>query len=266
MLPYALIILLGLLGSGSLQDQLLYSPRTAQSADVFAVAARSALAPWPTADQNYLALRAEPSCTPRATFLLLHGNAGAAEDRAWYAENLSKRCVRVLLAEYPGYGARPGPLGEDSLARDAAEILRRVRAEFPEPLILAGASLGAGVAAAAWARAPEAADALLLITPWDRLSNVAGHHYPWLPVSLLLRDEYDSVRNLREFQGPLGVVVAAGDQVVPAVYGRTLFSAAQGRKRLWDLADVGHNNWPRALDAAWWDEMLSFLLGSASSV
>ena len=31
----------------------------------------------------------------------------------------------------------------------------------------------------------------LMITPWDRLQQVASYHYPWLPVRWLLRDRYD---------------------------------------------------------------------------
>lgn len=73
--------------------------------------------------------------------------------------------LRVILAEYPGYGPRPGQPGEAALVRDAAETLARVREQFPGPLLVAGESLGAGVAAAVAKNSPDDLSGLLLITP-----------------------------------------------------------------------------------------------------
>ena len=126
-------------------------------------------------------------------------------------------------------------------------------------MILAGESLGAGVAAAA---AKEAdVDALLLITPWDTLKNVAGHHYPWLPVGWMLRDRYDSVGNLAGFRGRVAVVVAEQDSIVPAKFGRALFATLPEPKRLWTVPDADHNDWGSQVDAAWWESVVGYLYG-----
>ena len=240
------------------QDSLLYFPERVLLAKVVDEASREGVAPWPDAGA-YRGLLAEPKTPARGTLLLFHGNAGHAGHRGWYVDRLSRLGVRVILAEYPGYGPRPGKLGEASLVPDAIETVAQVRRQFSGPLILAGESLGAGVAAAA-AKVSDV-DALLLITPWDSLKNVAGHHYPWLPVGWLLRDRYDSVGNLAAFRGRVAVVVAEQDSIVPAKYGRALFATLPEAKRLWTVPEADHNDWWSQVDDAWWQSVLGFLYG-----
>ena len=240
------------------QDSLLYFPDRGALSTVANEASREGLVPWPGAGA-YRGLLAEPKGPARGTLVLFHGNAGHAGHRGRYVDSLSRLGVRVILAEYPGYGSREGELGEASLVPDARETVALVRRQFPGPLILAGESLGAGVAAAAAKDADV--DALLLITPWDTLKNVAGHHYPWLPVGWMLRDRYDSAGNLAAYRGRVAVVVAEQDSIVPAKFGRALFANLPEPKRLWTIPDAEHNDWQGHVDAAWWESVLGFLYG-----
>jgi uncharacterized protein len=256
----ALPLVLGLLLVGVpavFQDRQIYFPDNPSLAVVLADARRHGLAPWPAEDE-YRGLLREAEGPARATLLLFHGNAGHAGHRGWYAQMLNRQGVRVVLAEYPGYGPRAGKLGEASFVADAAETLALVRRHFPGPFILAGESLGAAVAAAVAKNAD--ADALLLITPWDNLKSIAGHHYPWLPVGWLLRDRYDSVDNLAGYRGRVAVVVAEEDSIVPAKFGRALFATLSEPKRLWTIPAADHNDWPMRVDYDWWAEVMVFLL------
>lgn len=257
-LRLALYLLLALGGIALFQDRLLYYPDTPPLAAVVADARRDGLAPWPGAD-DYRGLLREPAGPARGSVVLFHGNAGHAGHRAWYADELTRLGLRVILAEYPGYGPRPGPLGEAALVADAAQTLALARQRFAGPLLLAGESLGAGVAAAL-ARGPTRIDGLLLVTPWDTLRNVARHHYPWLPVGWLLRDRYDSVANLAGFGGRVLVVVAERDSIVPARSGKALHEALAQPKRLAVIPGADHNDWPDRIDAAWWRGVVDFLL------
>jgi dienelactone hydrolase len=247
-----------------LQDRQLYFPDTLPLENALAEARRDGLAPWPEAE-SYRGLLREPVPRDepvRGTLVLFHGNAGHAGHRAYYAEMLASLGLRVILAEYPAYGPRPGKLGENALVSDALATLALARRQYPRPLLVAGESLGAGVAAATLAQAPDAGDALLLITPWDTLAHVAGHHYPWLPVSWLLRDRYDSVANLAAYRGRVAVVVAAQDGIVPARFGEALHASLAAPKRLWTIAQADHNDWAGYVDAAWWRALVAFLLGA----
>jgi uncharacterized protein len=237
-----------------LQERLIYLPSRAPLAGMTS----GGLQPWPTAD----ALRGLISEPPGGTVVVFHGNAGHAGHRSFYADALLPLGWRVLLAEYPGYGARDGALGEASLVADARAQLELAAKQFGAPLVVLGESLGAGVAAAAAAQTPLTINALVLITPWDRLENVGSIHYPWLPVRWLLRDRYDSVTHLAGTTARVAIVVAEHDRIVPARLGRALHDTLPSdRRRLVVLPGAGHNDWPERVDAAWWREVMRFAVG-----
>ena len=102
--------------------------------------------------------------------------------------------------------------------------------------------------------------ALLLITPWDTLANVAAYHYPWLPVRWIVGDAYNSVAHLQQFGQPLTVVVAERDSIVPARFGVALYESLSEPRRLLIIPRAEHNDWSDQLDANWWRDALAFLL------
>ena len=237
------------------QDRLLYFPGKSSLAGMVSERLRA----WPT-PEDFRGLVAEPAGAVRGTAIVFHGNAGHAGDRDYYASALTRHGLRVILAEYPGYGPRAGRLGEQSLVADAEQTIALAYRMYRAPLLLVGESLGAGVVAAASASQRDRTTALLLITPWDRLENVAAFHYPWLPVRWLLRDRYDTAAHLKSFGRPVLVVVAADDRIVPARFGAALYQALSEPKRLIAVEGADHNDWVGHVDDAWWSEALSFLL------
>lgn len=258
LLVVAVLLLVGV--PAVFQDSLIYFPDQPPLAAVLADARRHGLAAWPGED-DYRGLLRDAHGPARGTVVLFHGNAGQAGDRAEYASALAGLGLRVILAEYPAYGPRAGTPGETVLVADAAQTLALVRREFPGPLLLAGESLGAGVAAAV--AKTSKVDALLLITPWDTIEHVARHHYPWLrvlPAGWLLRDRYDSVANLAGYRGRVGVAIAGNDSIVPPELGHALFDTLPEPKRLWIVAAADHNDWLGRVDAAWWRTVTDFLL------
>lgn len=246
------LLAVALAGIAMAQDRLLYFPDRVPLAELSRYAPPAMrVAPWPSAEE-FRALLVEPEeGSVRGTVVVFHGNAGHAGHRLFYAEALNPLGWRVLLAEYPGYGPRDGALGEVSLVEDAARTVALAQEKFGATVLL-GESLGAGVAAAASARLRHREiTALLLVTPWDTLAEVATHHYPWLPVRWLLRDRYDSVAHLRDFPGPVTVVIAERDSVVPPERGRALYAHLPGG-RLLTIDGADHNDWLDRVDAQWW--------------
>jgi pimeloyl-ACP methyl ester carboxylesterase len=248
--------LAALTGMALFQDRLLYYPEKAAVEDMVSAGLRA----WPSTP-DFRGLVAEPSGAVRATAIVFHGNAGHAGHRAYYAAALTRWGVRVVLAEYPGYGPRDGALGEPSLVADAEQTIDLAHRTYGAPVLLIGESLGAGVAAAAGARQRDKIAGLLLITPWDRLENLAAHHYPWAPVRLFLRDRYDNVAHLAQLGRPVQVAVAERDSIVPARFGSALYQALAQPKRLAVIPGADHNDWLMYVDAAWWREAIGFLLG-----
>jgi len=240
-----------------LQNRLLYFPDKATIDEMVA----GGMDAWPT-PREFRGLVAEPPGAVRGTVIVFHGNAGHAAHRTFYANVLAPVGLRVILAEYPGYGPRDGALGERSLVADAEQTLLLAHRRHGVPLLVIGESLGAGVAAAAAAHQRDKVAGLLLITPWDRLENIAAHHYPWLPVSWFLRDRYDSAANLASFGRPVIVAVAERDSIVPARFGKALYEALAQPKRLTMMKGAEHNDWPARVDETWWRDIIAFLLAT----
>jgi pimeloyl-ACP methyl ester carboxylesterase len=195
----------------------------------------------------------------KGTVVVFHGNAGAAWQRDYYLQALQPLGYRVILAEYPGYGGRPGSPGESVFVADARQTLLLAYQQFGEPLFLWGESLGAGVAAATAAAAPVPLAAVILLTPWDTLPDPAQTLYWYLPARQLVRDRYDSIENLRAFQSRLAVIVADQDEVIPSRHALKLYQTLPQPKRLWRFAGAGHNSWPLAADENWWREVMDFV-------
>jgi len=216
---------------------------------------------WPTTSADYRGLIADRDApAPNGTIVVFHGNGGTAFDRGFYLKSLMELGFRVVLAEYPKYGGRPGKVGEKPFVADGLETVRLAYEQYGEPLYLLGESLGCGVAAAVARQTSVPIAGILLITPWDTLAAVAKSLFPFLPVTLLLTDKYDNIGNLQTFKGKISVVGSERDEILPIKHGHNLFqSLPEGKKRMWVIRGAGHNDWPSYADASLWKEMTDFV-------
>ena len=216
---------------------------------------------WPEAGDPYRGFTTEaPSDTEfRGLVVVFHGNAGSAVHRQYYVPAMLRLRYRVVLAEYPGYGWRGGMLGEDSFTADARQTVARAYREFGGPVILLGESLGCGVAAAVAADSPVPISGVILLTPWDSLPDLAQTLYWYFPARWLVRDQYDNVRSLRSFHGPVAVLLAERDEIIPRKLSMRLFDNLTSPKRLWIFDNAGHNTWPTGAAEPWWREVTDFL-------
>jgi pimeloyl-ACP methyl ester carboxylesterase len=222
-------------------------------------AAELGLRHWPSVEdfRGFVPFDEQPA--PRGTVVVFHGNAGAAFHRGFYFPALSRHHLRVVLAEYPGYGGRPGRPSESTLVADALETIALAQRMYGEPLYLWGESLGAGVAAGAIAQTDVPIAGLVLFTPWDSLPAVAQTHYPYLPVRWLVLDRYQTVDNLDAFAGRIAVILAGMDEVIPVKHGQNLYDSLPGNKQLWLFEGARHNSMPIEADQDWWGQVVGFL-------
>jgi uncharacterized protein len=243
------------------QRKLLYHPDTYSSEVLAARSGAEDFRPWPSMD-DYRGLLAEPrDSQPRGTILYLHGNAGSALDWTDCRQFARPLGYRLILLEYPGFGARPGSPNEAALVADVARSVDLARAQFARPLFLFGESLGSGVAAATVAASGRHFDGVLLATAWDDLPQVAQKTFWFLPVKWLVRDRFDSVRNLASYPGPLAVIRAGKDELIPAECTLALYASFTGRKQMWTLKHATHNGWHDFTNQEWWRGVMQFLEG-----
>ena len=239
------------------QRKLLYLPNKIQLSDERAI--DEGLLFWPSSE-NLLGFVSEGEPTDaKGTIIVFHGNAGAAYHRSFYVKALSIQNMRVILAEYPGYGGRTGQPSEDVLVKDALETIRIAYQEFGEPLYLWGESLGSGVVCSALSKSDIPIEGVILFLAWDSLPNLAQTHYWFLPARWLVLDKYNSVDDLQRFDGNIAVILAENDEVVPVQHGKRLYESITANKRLWMFKDVRHNEVPVAAELHWWKEVIAFI-------
>jgi alpha-beta hydrolase superfamily lysophospholipase len=242
-----------------LQSKLLYLPHRYSTGDLIGAAERYQLRLWPTPGKGYLGLVSSASTGARGTVVVFHGNAGSALNRLHYIDALEPLGYRVVLAEYPGYGFRGGRLREDSLVADGKTTVQKAAQEFGRPVYVWGESLGCGVATAVAADPSLMVEGLALLTPFTNLPDLAQAVYWNLPISLLIRDQYDSVANLANYEKPVALLVAERDELMPREQAEELYAGLKGRKRMWIFAGAGHNTWPAGAAEPWWREVAGFL-------
>lgn len=181
---------------------------------------------------------------PRVTVLVFNGNAGNREDRLPLAAAFHRYGLQVLLVDYRGYGGNPGRPTEAGLAADsrAALIYLTSRPDVDASrIVYFGESLGTAVAVRLAVEHPPAA--LILRSPFTSMADVGQHHYPFLPVRLLLRDRFAAIDRIRRIRVPLLVIAGGRDRIVPIEHSRRLYDAAGGPKTLLVLPDADHNDY-----------------------
>jgi fermentation-respiration switch protein FrsA (DUF1100 family) len=163
--------------------------------------------------------------------------------------------------DYRGFGGNPGSPSERGLAADSraayAYVSQRPDVD-PARLVYFGESLGSAVAVElASERRPAA---LILRSPFTSMADIGAHHYPFLPVRLLIRDRFPSIDRIRKIESPLLVVAGDRDRVVPLEYSRGLYDAANSTKELVVIRGADHNDYELLAG----DEMVEAVLAFVS--
>lgn len=230
LLTAAAVYLLLLVGCALFQRKLIYFPSREPGSN--------GLAEW--RHEGRLLGFVRPGTPTGAVWLFLHGNAGQASDRTYALPSFPPE-DSVYILEYPGYGSRPGAPSRAAIDAAARQAYSLLRGRFPDrPVCAAGESIGCGPAAVL-ATEPCPPDKIVLILPFDTLAAVAARHFPFLPVRLLLRDDWDNIASLGGYQGELELFAAAADTIIPIAHARRL--AASRPAALFHTIDGDHNDW-----------------------
>jgi len=186
----------------------------------------------------------------KPVILYLHGNGGALRHRAARFRKLIDAGIGLVALEYRGYGGNPGSPSERGLIADAEAAYAFAVAHYPPQRIVPwGESLGSGVAVALAADKPVGR--VILEAPFTSAAAVGAAHYWFLPVRLLMKDQFRSDLRIGKITAPLLILHGVHDQVVPYWMGERLFDLANQPKRFARFLDGGHEDLDQngALDA-----------------
>lgn len=189
-------------------------------------------------------------------FVYFGGNAEAVVSQALEFSTAFQNKT-IYMVNYRGYGGSSGEPTEAGLFSDAIAIYDRFYAEHKN-LAVIGRSLGSGVAMYLAANRPVSQ--VVLITPYDSILALAKKQYPMLPISLLLKDKYDSISLASRVTAPILVLAGGQDKIVPLKHSKRLFDELDKDKRkMLVFEQAGHNNIFQAPDFN--KNLINFLKG-----
>ena len=242
-----------------LQDRLIFHPQPLDAPR------RAALGNDPSVKEIFLqaegGVRLHAWHIPGDPLILYFG--GNAEEVSWMVEEAKEKAPGVgwLLTSYRGYGASEGAPSEKALFADALgwydHVMKTLR---PSRVVAFGRSLGSG--AAVYLASQREVASVILISPYDSLTQVAKRYYPVLPVGLMLRHRFDSLSRAPAIRAPLLCLVATHDEVISPAHSRRLFDAWGGPKQWVDVVGAGHNGMDGA--EGFWQNIRRFLEESRS--
>jgi len=196
------------------------------------------------------------AATPAPAVLYFGGNG---EEASWtLADNRWPREVTVVALNYRGYGTSEGKPSADHLKADALELFDLVAARSDVDrtrIAMFGRSLGTAVATHVAAERPVAR--VILVSPYDSLAAVGQGHYPFLPVSLMLRHKFAPVDEAPRCRMPLLAIVAPADSIIRVAHSRALFDAWAGPKEWIEIRGADHNTLGASRE--FWDAVQQFL-------
>ena len=170
----------------------------------------------------------------RPWVLFLHGNGAPISARLniLHYERLRRLGLNVIAPEYRGYAGTPGvptEAGVEADGRAAYDYLRSHLDVPPDRIVVFGWSLGSAVAVDVASRVPFAA--VILEGAPSSLVDIGQMRYPYMPIRLLMRNPFESIRKIGAVHAPKLFLHSPEDTIVPIEEGRKLFAAANDPKQ-----------------------------------
>src|SRR5210317_1599200 len=138
--------------------------------------------------------------------------------------------VNFLIIAWRGFSGYNGKPSEEGLYIDAnSTILWLKKLGLTEKdIVIYGESLGTGVATEMAQNKDYAG--LILETPFTSMVEAAKNFYPYIPVSILLKDKYDNQNKIKNINIPVLIMHGEVDQIVPFWMGKKIYEIANQPK------------------------------------
>ena len=164
------------------------------------------------------------------TIVYFHGNAGRLENRIHKLNHFKGMNINFLIISWRGFSGNSGKPSEKGFYKDgegAIDWLKNMGLTEKD-IILYGESLGTGIATQIAQNKKFAG--LILETPFTSMVDLAKNVYPYIPVSLLLKDRYENDKKIKNINIPLLVMHGEKDQIVPFKMGKKIYEIANQPK------------------------------------
>lgn len=193
-----------------------------------------------TADGEKVVIWHVPAKPGRPVILYFHGNGDFLAGFFGRFRNLIADGIGVVALSYRGYAGSSGHPSERGLLQDAATAYAFTMDRYSaKRIVVWGFSLGTGVAVAVAARS---VGKLILEAPFTSTADVAASLFWFMPVRLVMRDQFRSDERIVHVRVPLLVMHGSNDPAIPIVFGERLFALAREPKQFVRFPGGGHEN------------------------
>jgi len=195
----------------------------------------------PTPDGEQLQSWYLPAKTGQPTILFFHGNGGSIAGRAERLAFYQAKGLGALFVSYRGYGKSTGTSTETGLVNDGLASYDWLEQKniAGGNIVVVGESLGAAVAVRLALQRPIRA--LVIEAPFTSTVDVGKSVYWWLPVSLLMKDRFETIKIINQVKVPLLVIHGELDEITDVSQGRKVFEKANQPKTLKIIRGGTHN-------------------------
>ena len=200
-----------------------------------------------------------PAQQPQGTLLFFHGNAGNISHRLDSLQIFHDLGLSTFIIDYRGYGRSQGSVSEQGTYLDAEAAWKYLveTRKIPAPeIVVFGRSLGGALAA--YIAAGHRPGALILESAFTSVPDMAARLYPFFPVRLLSRFQYDTEKMLRSAAGPVLIIHSRDDEIIPFDTGLQLYESAGHLRELLAIRG-GHNDGFMSSGSAYKEGIRSFI-------
>lgn len=182
-----------------------------------------------------------PPRDSKPVIVYFHGNGGALRYRVDRFSRLVRDGIGLVALEYRGFGGNSGTPTEAGLIADGEAAYAFAAARYPaSQIVLWGESLGTAIAVTLGTERPVSR--VILEAPFTSAAAIAGSRYWYLPVRLLMKDQYRSDELIGKITAPVLILHGVKDRTVAFAMGERMFELTTAPKHIVRFLDGGHGD------------------------
>lgn len=216
-----------------------------------------------------------PQLSPETYSLIyFYGNAMCISYATYYFDFFRRFGLSVAIGDYVGFGRSSGFATESGCYETAETVYRYITLNkqiSPNRIIVAGHSLGAGVAIDLVSKHPEVSG-LILFGAFTCIADEAEATFPFIPralIDLAVPERFDNFNKIGRIKCPIFIGHGTEDEVVPFFMSKRLFSKANARigatTRFYPIKGAKHNNFLDIGGNQLFESIKEFLISCCSS-
>ena len=193
-------------------------------------------------------LASDPTATTPVSsapaMLYLHGARWNVESSAFRARHMQELGFSVLAVDYRGFGKSDATTPSEALAlEDARAAWDWLKTHYPsQPRYIFGHSLGSALAINLASQVHDEAGTIVEGAFTSLPDVLSTMKWGWLPVSWVMTQRFEAIKQVADIGSPLLVVHGAADKLISPELGRRLFEAAREPKAFVLVKGGSHHN------------------------